>query len=59
MPKHHFRYLLELIAKMGFKSVMPLQESVAATYAMAAPTACIIDVGHTQTTISCVDEGVV
>ena len=57
MPKHHFRYLLELCGKMGFKQVMPLLESVAATYAMATPSACIVDIGHTQMTISCVDEG--
>lgn len=57
LPKHHFRYLVEMIVAMGFKSVMPLLESVAATYAMAAQTACVIDIGHTQTTVSCVDEG--
>jgi actin-related protein len=42
---------------MGFKQVMPLLEPVAATYAMAAPSACVVDIGHTQTTVSCVDEG--
>ena len=46
LPKHHLRYILEMIATMGFKQVMPLLESVAATYAMAAQTACVIDIGH-------------
>ena len=59
LPRHHFRYLLELCAKMGFKSIMPLLEPVAATYAMAAPSACVVDIGHTQTTIACVDEGAI
>lgn len=38
---------MEMIATMGFKQVMPILESVAATYAMAAPTSCVIDIGHT------------
>lgn len=47
LPKHHLRYLLELCTKMGFKQVMPLLEPVATTYAMAAPSACVVDIGHT------------
>ena len=38
---------------------MPLLENVSSTYAMAAQTACVVDIGHTQTTVSCVDEGTV
>jgi actin-related protein 8 len=57
LPKHHLRYLVELVVAMGFKQVMPLLESVAASYAMAAQTACVVDLGHTQTTVSCVDDG--
>jgi actin-related protein len=47
LPKHHLRFLIEMIVSMGFKQVMPLLESVAVTYAMAAQTACVIDIGHT------------
>ncbi len=36
LPKHHLRYLVELVVAMGFKQVMPLLENVAASYAMAA-----------------------
>lgn len=57
LPKHHLRCLVELVVSMGFKQVMPLLESVAASYAMAAQTACVVDLGHTQTTVSCVDDG--
>ena len=29
-----------------------------AAYAMALPTACIVDIGATQTTVCCVEEGI-
>jgi hypothetical protein len=47
MPKWQVRTLVEMICDMEFKQVMLLLEPVAATYAMAAPAACVLDVGHT------------
>ena len=47
MPKWQVRTLIEMICDMDFKQVMLLLEPVAATYAMAAPAACVLDVGHT------------
>ena len=47
--KHHVRYLLDMLfIKMGFKSVFLHLESVMATYAMAAATACVVDIGSTK-----------
>lgn len=34
-------------------------EPVAASYAMGIAVCCVIDLGHTQTTVQCVEEGVV
>ena len=48
-----------LFVKMGFKSAFVHVESVMASYAMAAQTACIVDIGSTKTQVCCVDDGVV
>jgi hypothetical protein len=47
LPRHHLRYMIEMIAKLGFKQVMPLLENVAASFGMAAQTTCVVDIGHT------------
>ena len=58
--KHHVRYLLDMIfVKMGFKSAFLHLESVMATYAMAAATACVVDIGSTKMSVCCVDDGVI
>ena len=58
--RHHVRYLLGMLfGKMGFKSAFVHVESVMATYAMAAPQACVVDIGSTKTTVCCVDDGVI
>ena len=58
--RHHVRHLLNMIfAKMAFKSAFVHVESVMASYAMAAQTACIIDIGSTKTSVCCVDDGVI
>ena len=50
---------MELLANLKFKSILPVLEPVAATYAMGISLGCVIDLGHTQTTVQCVEEGVV
>jgi len=58
--KQHVKYLINmLVAKMGFKSIFIHQESVMATYAMALPSACVIDIGSSKISVCCIDEGVV
>lgn len=44
--KGHLRIFLEMLAKMHFKSILPILESVATTFAMGVPSGCIIDLGH-------------
>ena len=58
--KHHVRYLLDMLfIKMGFKSAFVHLESVMATYAMAASTACVVDIGSSKMSVCCVDDGVI
>ena len=30
-----------------------------ATFAMALPTACVVDIGSTKTTVCCIEEGII
>lgn len=56
--KHHVRYIVNmLLSKLRFKSIFIHNESVMTTYAMALPSACVVDIGSTKITVSCVDEG--
>jgi len=56
--KHHVRYIVNmLLGKLRFKSIFIHNESVMATYAMAMPSACVVDVGSSKICVSCVDEG--
>lgn len=48
-----------LLGKMKFKSIFIHTESVMATYAMALPSACIVDIGSTKINVCCVDEGTI
>ena len=58
--RHHVRHLLNMLfIKMGFKAAFVHVEAVMATYAMAAQTACIVDIGSTKTSVCCVDDGVI
>ena len=48
--RHHVRHFLNMLfVRMGFKSAFVHVESVMASYAMAAQTACIVDIGSTKT----------
>ena len=42
---------------MGFRAGLVVQSSVCATYGAGLVTACVVDVGHSRTCISCVDDG--
>lgn len=58
--KHHVRYVVNmLLAKMEFKSLFIHNESIMSTYAMALPSACVVDVGSTKISVCCVDEGLI
>ncbi|KAF8202322.1 actin-related protein [Pholiota molesta] len=48
-----------LLVHMGFKQICAQQESLAATYGAGISNACVVDIGATQTSIACVDEGLV
>lgn len=46
--KTHIRYLINMLfLQLGFKALFIHQESVMAAYAMALPTACVVDIGAT------------
>ena len=44
---------------MGFKSVFVHVESVMASYAMAAQTCCVVDIGSSKISVCCVDDGLI
>jgi actin-related protein 8 len=48
-----------MLFTLGFKSIMIHQESVLASYAMAVPSACVVDIGATKTTVCSIDEGII
>ena len=58
--KHHVRYMVNmLLSRLKFKSIFIHNESVMSTYAMALPSACIVDIGSTKISVCCVDEGLI
>jgi actin-related protein 8 len=57
--KIHIRYMINLLFELGFKSMFIHQESVMATYAMALPTAVVVDIGSTKTSVCCIEEGII
>lgn len=48
-----------LMRKIGFGSFFIHIDSVLATFGACQSIACVVDIGHTHITISCVDEGIV
>jgi actin-related protein len=46
-----------LLGKMKFKSIFIHTESVMATYAMALPQGCVVDIGSSKINVCCIDEG--
>lgn len=52
--------LVELLLNgMGFASVMLQQEGVCATFGAGLSSACVVHIGSTHSSITCVDEGLV
>ncbi|KAL1464856.1 hypothetical protein WDU94_004466 [Cyamophila willieti] len=47
-----------LLHRMGFNACFLIQDHVAATFGAGLGYACVIDVGHTKTSVSCVEDGV-
>ena len=48
-----------ILGKMKFKSLFMHNETVMATYAMALPSACVVDIGSSKVNVCCVDEGLI
>jgi actin-related protein 8 len=57
--KIHVRYMINMLYNLGFKSMFIHQESVMSTYAMALPTAVVVDIGATKTSVCCIEEGII
>lgn len=48
-----------LLAKLKFKSIFIHTESIMATFAMALPSACVVDIGSSKISVCCIDEGII
>ena len=57
--KTHVRYMIQMLFNLGFKSMFLHLESVMATFAMALPTACVVDIGSSKTSVCCIEEGII
>ena len=57
--KTHVRYMMTMLFNLGFKSLFLHLESVMATFAMALPTACVVDIGSSKTSVCCIEEGII
>ena len=57
--KRHVKLMVEvLLTELAFSAAMIHQESVCAAFAAGLQTACVIDIGHEKTAISCIDDGI-
>lgn len=53
----HVKHLLTLLLiNLGFQAAFPLQEDVAATFGSGNSVACVVDIGHEKTCVSCVED---
>lgn len=64
VPDHGDRAYVEQIANilfmvMGFKEIAVHQESYCAIFSAGMSSACVVDIGAQETSVTCVDEGVV
>lgn len=57
--KIHVRHMISMLYNLGFKGMFIHQESVMSTYAMALPTAVVVDIGATKTSVCCIEEGII
>lgn len=57
--RRHLRAIIEvLLDDLGFAAVLLHQESVCATFGAGVSSACVVDVGASKVSVSCVDEGI-
>ena len=57
--KRHVKLMVEvLLSELSFSAAVIHQESVCAAFAAGLQTACVIDIGHEKTAISCIDDGI-
>jgi len=47
-----------LLTSLHFQAAFPIQEDVAATFGTGNPAACVVDIGHDVTKVSCVEDAV-
>lgn len=64
VPDHGDRtYIQEftrlLMGEMGFREIAIHQEALCAVFSAGMSSACVVDVGASRTSVTCVDEGVV
>jgi len=57
--KIHIRCIMTMLYKLGFKAMFIHLESIMATYAMALPTAVVVDIGSSKTQVCCIEEGII
>ncbi|KAM0786552.1 hypothetical protein ACM66B_002009 [Microbotryomycetes sp. NB124-2] len=56
----YVREMTDLLLKtMGFKQICVQQESLSASIGAGSSSSCVIDIGARQTTVSCIDDGMV
>lgn len=56
----YLREMCDLILRvMGFRQLIVQQESLAASFAAGLPSACVVDLGASKVSVSCIDEGFV
>ncbi|BES93070.1 actin-related protein 8 [Nesidiocoris tenuis] len=53
----YVREFVTLLLDMGFASCFLLQDHVAAAFGAGLGSACVIDCGHSKTSVSCVEDG--
>jgi actin-related protein 8 len=57
--KRHVKVMIDvLLTDLGFSSVFIHQESVCAAIGAGLSSACVVDIGHGKTAISCIDDGI-
>ena len=55
----NYKFLDLALKRLKFKSAIVHQESVMATYGLAHPSACIVDIGADKINICCIDDGMI
>ncbi|CAH1394970.1 unnamed protein product [Nezara viridula] len=56
--RQYLKEYVTLLLDMGFSSCFLLQDHVAATFGCGVGTACVVDCGHSKTSVSCVEDGI-